>query len=174
MAEDFSVSGCQDIPNEAWEDARTKLVFYFSHRGGSDPQDLAQETLTRLFRWLSTGNKIEGVHGFQKLCYGFARRVLYEDNDARHRQIEPLDGDIKATANTTRGLSSNESRILVGELLARLSPEDQQLVLAAECMNPKHLATRFGTSVKNVNVRVFRARQRLRKIAQTQMKSTGS
>jgi DNA-directed RNA polymerase specialized sigma24 family protein len=174
MAEDFSFSGRQDIPNEAWEDARKRLIFYFSHHGGSDPQDLAQEALTRLLGWLSTGKKIEGVNGFQKLCYGFAKNVLYEDKDTPNRQTEPLDEDVKATANTTRGLNSNESRILVGELLARLSPEDRQLVLAAECMDPKHLATRFGTSVKNVNVKVFRARQRLRNIAQTEMKSTGN
>lgn len=173
MAQASPPPGQNKIAEEAWEQAHTTLVFYFSHHGGVNPNDLAQETLARLVEWLGRGNKIDGDSGFQKLCYGFARNVLRESNDRRIKQSDQLDSDVATAVNKTWGLNSNETAIFVTELLALLSSQDRELILAAELMDPALLAQRFGTSVSNVNLKVFRARERLRKLANSQRGSAG-
>ncbi len=173
MARASPPSGRDQIADEAWEQAHATLVFYFSHHSGVNPEDLAQETLTRLVEWLGKGNIIDGDRGFQKLCYGFARNVLRESKGRHARQPEQLDFDIAGVVNKTWGLDSNETSILVRELLGLLAPQDRELVLAAELMGPSMLAQKFGTSVANINVKVFRARERLRKVVDSQRRSTG-
>jgi len=172
MAQVSPPSGRREVSEDAWTQARTTLVFYFSHHGGASPEDLAQETLKRLVAWLNAGNQIDGDSGFLKLCFGFARNVLREARDSRIRPTESLEFDLAAPVNKTMGLNSNDSAVFVKEMLSLLSPPDRELVLAAELMSPLQLAERFSDSVGNINVRVFRARERLRKLANSHIGRT--
>jgi DNA-directed RNA polymerase specialized sigma24 family protein len=170
MAKMF-VHSIRRISDEDWEQARRSLLSYFCCHRAVSPDDMAQETLTRVLEWLERGNNIDGDSGFQKLCYGFARNLQRESNDKR-KQSEPLDFDVPAGANTTLGLNSRESGILLNELLAQLSPADRELLLAIEVMNPAILALRLGTSVPRLNVKVFRVRRRVRKLMECQQART--
>jgi DNA-directed RNA polymerase specialized sigma24 family protein len=172
MAEECPRSEPEKIADDAWKQLRTALILFFSHHGIVNPDDLAQDTLARVIDWLGKGNRIAGDNGIRKLCYGFARNVLREAKDPRVRQMEQLKGDVAAPVQKTLGLNSNDARIYVEELLGLLSREDREIILAAERTTPVQLAKEFNIPVAILSVRVFRARERLRKLASSRKSSS--
>ncbi|MGJ5814530.1 RNA polymerase sigma factor [Paludibaculum fermentans] len=152
-----------NIPDQEWEQIRSRLGFYFAHHGTADPEDLAQDTLSRVIVWLQDGNRIEGKDGLAKLCYGFARNVLREQRPSRPKQTDPIDSDIPERPNKSFGLASSETAILVRQVLGRLPGPDREIILSAELMTPAAMAAVFRTSVPNINLRLCRARQRFRR-----------
>jgi DNA-directed RNA polymerase specialized sigma24 family protein len=164
----------EGISDEAWEEAKSRLNFYFGHHGGASREDQCQETLTRVLSWIRAGNQIEGKDGFQKLCYGFARKVLLESLErSRRKQTDQLDSDLPDKEGKTLGLSRREVAVWLNEILALLSPPDREIILAAEVMDAALLAKTFGTTVPNATLRLCRARKRLRRLMESPTDSRG-
>jgi RNA polymerase sigma factor (sigma-70 family) len=151
-----------DITDDAWRHVSSALVRYFTGKL-PNPEDLAQVTLMRVAAWLREGNMIEGDHGFERVCFGFARKILLEEQRRRRKIPEqlPEDRDQASPVNKTRGLNSVEARILLLQALSQLSPEDQELIEDAENMSSEELEKKYG---KSKSVKLFRARKRLREM----------
>ena len=90
---------CRAIPETAWEHARRMLVFYFSRRHqGMDAEDLAQETLARL--WSRDDYGFDREEDFLRVCYGFARLILQKGyREARKHAAEALNTSLPAACH---------------------------------------------------------------------------
>src|SRR5438105_4015533 len=72
-----SMVSCRDIPPSEWEHARQALCFFFSRRlGQNNADDLAQETLLRL--WSRPDFEFAKPEDFPKVCFGFAHYVCQQ------------------------------------------------------------------------------------------------
>ena len=69
---------------------RSKLVFYFRHHGGADPDDLADEVFARVLRRISEG--AEPYSGISPYCFGIAQNMLREER--RRVKTEELPPDL--------------------------------------------------------------------------------
>ena len=63
---------CRSIPTEKWVHAHKALVHFFTRKGVSNPEDMAQETLMTL--WSREDYQFEKEDDFLKVCYGFAKK----------------------------------------------------------------------------------------------------
>src|SRR5689334_2021793 len=120
----------ESISDETWAHVRSALIRFFSGKL-RDPEDPAQETITRVQVWLKKGNTVHGISGIEKLCFGFAKNVLHEARERANRAPAPLPEDLSASNNLTKGLNSSESRALLHQALDRLSVGDRQLIIDA-------------------------------------------
>lgn len=152
------------LPDYDWELAREKLVFYFSRRGLMNAEDLAQETLTRLVKWLREGNQIAGKDGFMKTVFGFARNVRLEGVKEGARTAEELPEDLPSPTNTTWGLNAQELKRLLQQVLNALPERDRDLILAAEEVSPDQLAEQMSTRIETLRVWIHRAREKARQM----------
>ena len=93
---------CRAIPETAWEHARRMLVFYFSRRHqGMDAEDLAQETLARL--WSRDDYGFDREEDFLRVCYGFARLILQKGyREARKHAGEALNTSLPVECRSAR------------------------------------------------------------------------
>jgi RNA polymerase sigma factor (sigma-70 family) len=147
-----------------WEAARRTLIFYFSRRGRATPEDLAQETITRVVIWLQgESHAIEGPDGFMKAIYGFARNVLLEDNKRSHTIHVDLSETLAAESNKTLGLSTLEASRLLTQLLDKLPEDERTLIMASEKVPQDELARQRSVSVGTLRVSLHRVREKLRR-----------
>lgn len=163
----------ESISDETWAHLRSALVRFFSGKL-RDPEDQAQETITRVQVWLKKGNTVQGNSGIEKLCFGFAKNVLHEGRERANRAPAPLPEDFSASSNLTKGLNSSECRALLHQTLDRLSVRDGQLIIDAENLSPEQLAEKYGQPKRLLAVRLFRARERLRALLESPRVQKGS
>jgi RNA polymerase sigma factor (sigma-70 family) len=150
------------ISEDRWVHIRSPLVFYFAHHYSIDPEELAQETLSRVVRKLSEGQSIEGDSGFEKFCFACARHVLQESR--RTRVGAELAVTIPAPSQTTIGLNEFDFNVLTGELLERLDDDERELATHAIQGTLDELAEQSGVTVETVRVRASRLREKLRRL----------
>src|SRR5450432_4212962 len=107
----------RSIEPEAWEQARSALVFYFSRRHGfTNAEDLAQETLAAL--WKRDDFEFARAEDFLRICYAFARRISQSGGrDARKHAGEELDPAAPGREASMEGLSGAALELLVREVL---------------------------------------------------------
>lgn len=147
-----------------WETARRKLLYYFSRRGLLNAEDLTQETLTRIVRWLGEGHKIEGPDGFMKTVFGFARMVRLEDTKKPRVSAGPLPEDLPAGTITTRGLNTQEAIQVLRQILKKLPKEDRDLILDWERGVPQEkMAADRNIPLSTLRVHLHRAREKVRR-----------
>jgi hypothetical protein len=161
----------RSISPASWEHARQSLIFYFSRRHGiSNAEDLAQQTLTAI--WRRGDFEFEKEEDFLRVCYGFAGRI----SKAAVRQMRKHSGselDPAAPEPTRRayGLNPTEVGILVDEILkiagTKLREKDRETIrIAAEgvdsAMDGSGANPRTAPDIgNNFRVRLFRARKKL-------------
>ena len=128
-------------------------------------QELAQDTLTRVFFWLQReGNKIEGDNGFMKTCFGFARNIMHEVHNQRSRAAQELPAGLSTSGNKTLGLFGVEASVFLGEVLRQLPARDRELILNAESVPQEKLAEQMGIPLATLRVWLHRARNKLKKL----------
>jgi DNA-directed RNA polymerase specialized sigma24 family protein len=153
---------CRSIPPEKWVHARKALIFFFSRRGASNPEDLAQETLMTV--WSREDYQFENEDDFLKVCYGFAKNILLEGyrlsrKHAADHSVLP----VESRARGIQGLEGNEARVFLEEVCRRadteLQEEDWAAIQAAVDRDSQHQPVEGKE-----RVRLHRARKKLAKL----------
>jgi RNA polymerase sigma factor (sigma-70 family) len=160
------MTNCRSIEPSAWEHARQALTFYFSRRHGFDhAEDLAQETLTRL--WSRADFQFEKEEDFLKVCYGFAQKVSYRARrHAGRHTAESLDYLATEPADPGPGPEAAESKIHLQQILkigrTQLQEEEWQLLRDSVRFDRSTIARRLNLGNANrVRVKLYRARKKL-------------
>jgi len=156
---------CRDIPPEAWGQAYQALVFYFSRRYlVSNAEDLAQQTL--LVIWNRPEFTFEQATDFQKVCYGFAARILSAE---RRKQIRtthaPLDPNMPGPANRA-GAQAAEDLVFLHEVMekapTKLTSEEWKLIASTAESTLANVPYNFAKPDANsLRVRLHRVRKKL-------------
>jgi len=162
------LDGGVDSGGRSYIEMHGRLVAYFARKGCRAPDELADETLSRVARRLSEEGTITNVVPAQ-YCYIVARFVLLEHlrSGERHRAPVLLDvGDRARDPDADR-----RERLLTGldACLADLTAEERELIVAyyagdgpARIRTRRDLATKLGLTSNALTIRASRLRERLR------------
>jgi RNA polymerase sigma factor (sigma-70 family) len=173
-----SLGGERESAGEQYLETRRKLVRFFEWRGCPFPEDHADETINRVAKKLSEGEKILNPAGYY---FGVARLLVLEINKESARQQQAL-RELPGSPITLNSSDESEARIdRLQQCLEKLSPDDRELILQyyhgekrvkIDCR--KKLAERFGVPINTLRMRVLRIRENLERCfenCQTQCQS---
>lgn len=154
---------CRSISTELWVHARQCLIFYFSRRHGlENAEDLAQETLAAL--WSRDDYEFEQEPDFLKVCYGFARKILYEEyrRKGKHAGIE-LNPNLQTPIQEVKGLKGTEVCVFLDEVRRRAKAEllEEEWALIENAVNRDAENHAAGGKVR---VQLHRARKKLARL----------
>lgn len=158
---------------------RAKLVKFFRCRGGSAPQELADEVMNRLARRVDEGEEIRR-ETLAEYFYGVAHNVwreflrhpenAFSSLDALPASEHPAENPgqraelIAAKRESERRLQCLES------CTEKLPPETRQLIISyyeeeegAKISNRRRLAEALGLPINALRIRVHRIRAKLEK-----------
>jgi DNA-directed RNA polymerase specialized sigma24 family protein len=153
---------CRSIPPEKWLHARKALVYFFSRRGASNPEDLAQETLMTV--WSRDDYQFEQEDDFLKVCYGFAKNILLEGYRVSRKQAaEGTILSVESHARGIQGLEGNEARVFLEEVCRRADAELREEEWAAIQAAVDRDQQDQPVEGKQ-RVRLYRARKKLAKL----------
>jgi DNA-directed RNA polymerase specialized sigma24 family protein len=121
---------CRSIPPEKWVHARKALIYFFSRRGSSNPEDLAHDTLVTM--WSREDYQFEKEEHFLRVCYGFAKNILREGyrTNRKHAVEAPIDS-VESSVRGIQGLEGDEARIFLEEVCRRADAELEEEEWAA-------------------------------------------
>lgn len=153
---------------ESYLDMHARLAAYFTRKGCSTPDELADETLNRVARRLQEEGTISGVAPAQ-YCYIVARYVLLEHLRSSESHCAPLLRDI-GDRDTRRGADATETLLArLDHCLGQMTEGDRALILAyysgdgaGRIKTRQQLASRYGLSANALTIRASRLRERLR------------
>jgi DNA-directed RNA polymerase specialized sigma24 family protein len=147
---------------EKYERLRIRLVRFFAWEGGTVPEDLADEALTRTATRLSQGEPIRDVTHY---LLGVARLVIKEDRKKRlaaERAMAQL-AQVPRVSPADEGFSQ-----CLDQCLARLSVENRKLILryydgdkGNRIENRKKIAAELGLEINALRNRALRLREKL-------------
>ena len=162
---------------EMYEHLRQAMITFFSFRGASDPEELADETMNRVASRLHDGAEIFSTNP-ASYFYGFARNIWYETVTKKNK-LQPLD----ETFSNQQSSALNPHEILEQRLeqrdlelrrthlnrcLESLSAKDRELLIeyyqdtgAAKIENRQALAERFSISPKTLRNKTVLLRGKL-------------
>lgn len=175
MQDEFNrlLTWLNEDPEEAgrrYEDIRHSLIKLFTWRGCIDAESLADEVFNRVTTRLS---ELDGdyVGDPAYYCYGVAKKLFYECRRRMQVQV-PLDEVAHLTIpapESTEDDSDLEHECL-GLCIGKLDAESRELIMAYYALEKrdkiearKALAERFGISINNLRVRLYRLRAGLEK-----------
>lgn len=160
-------------PGEAarrYEDIRHSLIKLFTWQGCVDAEGLADEvfdrTAARLSRlgWVYAGDPAP-------YCYGVAKNLFHECR-RRMKSHTPLDEVASLTVDASE-VTEDDSELkheCLGLCVGKLDAESRELIMVYYALEKrdkiearKALAERFGISINNLRVRLYRIRASLEK-----------
>lgn len=162
------LDGGVDSGGRSYIEMHGRLVAYFVRKGCRIPDDLADETLSRVARRLSEEGTITNVIPAQ-YCYIVARFVLLEHLRSADRNRAPVLMDVRDRAPDPG--AERRERLLTGldACLAELTAEDRELIVAyyagdgpSRIGTRRELAVRLGLTANALTIRASRLRERLR------------
>jgi RNA polymerase sigma factor (sigma-70 family) len=160
----------------AYLELRRALFVFFATRGAANPDEMTDETINRVARRLSEGERITTENPWSYF-YGVARNV-WRESLARRNVLIPLSDDnpvTEAQATPYDLLVSARERIeaeirreCLEKCLTQLAPEDCELIVSyyqfsggEKIENRKRLAAHLGLSGNTLRQKVARLRSRL-------------
>ena len=172
------LDGEVDSQGQAYEEMRQRLVTYFDRKNCRTPDELADETLNRVMKWLEQNRKEEDTEP-AKICYNTARFVFHEYlRRPEHRQddldempiaTQPSE-DPRVTASLNEEEEAKEQRLrCLEKCSAKLPTEDQEMIVRyyygeqrAKLDNRKALARERGMTANALTIKACRVRDKLR------------
>jgi DNA-directed RNA polymerase specialized sigma24 family protein len=166
----------EDSHGLKYEEMRQRLVTYFDRKNCASPDDLADETLNRVMKWLEQSGK-ESDPEPAKICYNTARFVFHEALRRPDHECATLDDlprppaeDPRLVAGLTEEQEAKERRLACLErCAARLPREDRALIVQyyhgeqrVKLDNRKRLAAERGMTANALNIKACRIRDKLR------------
>jgi DNA-directed RNA polymerase specialized sigma24 family protein len=153
-----------DSGGQKYLEMHRRLVSYFDRKNCSSPQDLADETLSRVARRLQEEGTITGATPAH-YCYIVARFVFLE----HHRKPAPLPAEA-AIAQTPDSSAAQQAQRLtcLEQCLSQLEPDQRELILGyyqgdlrLKIGLRRSLAARLGLTMNALSIRACRIRDRL-------------
>lgn len=170
------LDGGIDSQGQKYEEMRNRLVAFFDRKNCHAPDDLADETLNRVMKWLEEHNRSYDDEP-AKICYNTARFVFHESL----RKPEHLSADIselpKPPAVDPRQLTALEEEAEAKEkrlsclqtCSQKLPTDDRELIVRyyygeqrVKLDNRKALAAERGMTANALNIKACRIRDKLR------------
>jgi RNA polymerase sigma factor (sigma-70 family) len=153
---------------EMYISIRAKLVKFFEWRGSQSPDDNADETINRVMRKISEGEKLENI---QSYSYGVARLLFMEilkEQQKRQRLIDSLPPPITFVIDPTETEDREKRNACLDSCLSRL-PDEKRLTFKgyfgadkrATIKRRKHLAEQLKIPLSALRIRVHRTRMQL-------------
>ncbi|HEY1239980.1 MAG TPA: hypothetical protein VGF16_05455 [Bryobacteraceae bacterium] len=156
-----------DSGGQKYLEMHRRLVSYFDRKNCKSPQELADETLTRVARRLNEEGAITGATPPQ-YCYIVARFVFLEhQRQAAVLAIETRELPAPAGADAA---SEDQARMLrcLEQCLKQLEEEQRELILGyyqgeqqVKISLRRKLAARLGVTMNALSIRACRIRDRL-------------
>jgi DNA-directed RNA polymerase specialized sigma24 family protein len=174
---------------EKYLEMHRRLVSYFSRKNCLSPDDLADETLSRVLRRLEEDGAIAGMPA-ARYCYITARFVFLEYlRRGEHRQIslDVLPGSrYSASSLTTPSEPDDEFKTQAKRLdclehcLLKLNPNHRELISEyyhgerqAKIERRRELAGRLGLTMNALTIRACRIRDKLEACVRTALAAEG-
>jgi RNA polymerase sigma factor (sigma-70 family) len=149
-------------------DMHARLVAYFARKGCRAPDELADETLSRVARRLDEAGTITGVIPAQ-YCYIVARFVLLEHLRSADRRRAPALFDIRDRAPDADAERREQLLARLDACLAELTADERDLIVAyyagdgpSRIGARRDLAAALGLTSNALTIRATRLRERLR------------
>lgn len=152
----------------AYDRIRRRLVRLFEWRGARFPEDLADETVSRVSRRLAEGVEIRSEDPFRYFC-GVAHMVFKEElREARKWQEGEL---VEQTGIDPRTDEPEDERmVILQECMGALPDDHQSLILdyhegekRRRIENRRKIADRLGIPLNALRIRIHRIRGKLEK-----------
>jgi DNA-directed RNA polymerase specialized sigma24 family protein len=167
-----------DSQGRKYEEMRQRLVTYFDRKNCRMPDELADETLNRVMKWL-VQNRRELDTEPAKICYNTARFVFHEylrrpehaqdEIDELPRAQQPAE-DPRLAAGLTEEQENKEKRLqCLDRCSAKLPTDDRELIVRyyygeqrTKLDNRKLLAAERGMTANALTIKACRVRDKLR------------
>jgi RNA polymerase sigma-70 factor (ECF subfamily) len=143
---------------EAYLHLRSALIQYFAKRRCLDPENLADEAISRVIARIDKGVEIKAADP-SHYVFGVARRVYseYVRMEIRNQRIQR---DIVALL--TRSIRDN-SDLCLEECLSRLSDDEREMLERWFLDEDDRMEVEMGVSRNSVRIRVHRIKKRFEK-----------
>jgi DNA-directed RNA polymerase specialized sigma24 family protein len=154
-----------------YDRVRRRLIRLFEWRGARFPEDLADETMTRVARRLAEGVEIRSEDPFRYFC-GVAHMVFKEElREARKWQEGEL---VEQTGIDPRAEEPEDDRmVILQECMGALPDDHQRLILdyhegekRRRIENRRRIAQGLGIPLNALRIRILRIRGKLEKCVQ--------
>jgi RNA polymerase sigma-70 factor (ECF subfamily) len=150
-------------------------VLYHLGRGCADVDDLVQESLVRFFR-AEQRKLIRNTEEFGAFLNGVCRNVILEYRRRRRRE-PPLDPDVPIPDPGVRpDADIFELRNAIDNSLAELAERDRAILRALylEGREKEEICREWGMTDAQFRVVLFRAKERFRRVYDTEMKRSSA
>lgn len=167
-----------DSQGQSYEEMRRKLIAYFDRKNCLSPDDLADETLNRVMKWLEEKDKQFDPEP-ARICYHTARFVFMEylrKAESEQGGIEDLPSahqpseNPHSIADQEDEQEAKEKRLECLEGCAqKLQPEEREMIIQyyygeqrVKIENRRVMAERMKISVNALSIRACRVRDKLK------------
>ena len=161
-------SGPGDAAGESYVTMHGRLTSYFARKGCHAPEELADETLSRVVRRLHEEGAEIDVPPAQ-YCYIVARFVFLEHLRSPEHRVVALVREVPDRPDAHDGEGSEPLLTRLDDCLGRLEPGDRTLILEYysgprpdRITIRRELAAKLGLSANAMGIRACRLRERLR------------
>lgn len=156
-----------------FQQLRRRLTRLFEWRGARFPEDLTDETISRVARKLDEGLEIRSDDPFRYFC-GVAHLVFKEVLRERKRERQLLDPAAWGPHEEAAAEEPDDERMeALQECLDRLSPISRDLILdyhegerRNRIENRRAIAERLGVPLNALRIRVHRIRTKIERCVQ--------
>jgi RNA polymerase sigma factor (sigma-70 family) len=162
------LDGGVDSGGRSYIEMRARLAAYFARKGCRVPDELADDTLSRVERRLNEEGTITDVIPAQ-YCYIVARFVLLEHLRSAARQRAPVLFDIRDRGPDADAERREQRLARLDACLAKLTADERELIVAyyagdgpSRVATRRDLADRLGLTANALTIRASRLRERLR------------
>lgn len=152
----------RELAGEKYEELRHRIIKFFEWRACSTPEDLADRTLDRLARKLSSGEQINDHINY---AYGVARFIFLEDRKQTRRE-DPLQTDIAWESVVDEDFEMRMS--CLESCLDKLPENSRRMILGyyredrkAKIDHRKKIADELGITVNALRIKSLRIRAKL-------------
>lgn len=156
----------REAAGERYEALRERLVRFFAWRGGSQPEDLADEAFDRASRRLAEGERIR-TPDIAPYLLGVARNVLREAWDREQRR-QVQQGEIVRSATVNAPPDGTAALQCLQRCLRALPAETRELILlyyeedgSQQIEHRRQIADRLGVAPNALRIRLHRLRAQL-------------
>jgi DNA-directed RNA polymerase specialized sigma24 family protein len=160
-----------------YQQLRRRLIRLFEWRGARFPDDLADETISRVARRLDDGVEIRSEDPFRYFC-GVAHLVFKEVLRERKRDRVLQDPASWPPTADEEPESDDERMVVLQECLGKLGDEQRTLILEyhegekrERIENRRALADRLGIELNALRIRVHRTRLKLERCVRRRVRN---
>ncbi|MEK7094082.1 MAG: RNA polymerase sigma factor [Patescibacteria group bacterium] len=133
---------------------------YFRVYSKQRAEDLMQETFTKLWVYMSKGNKIDNIRA---LLYRIATNLIIDESrKKKERELDAMLEDDQIVEPSYAGHKEIESQAVISSIKERMQdlPEEERQLLTLryfDDLDPKDIAEIMGITANNVSVKLNRA-----------------